>query len=466
MNLGSTPKGTVAKSLPFRRVGSLSSTAPNDSIIDFHPSGSLPFSGHFESLSGKVGTNPTAMSTIAMADANRMYAACYRRGGEAIGAGTRVLTTDDNGATYTETNTLDDLGLVTATPAEYMVIVHPTPFYGVFLHMNAVNTGSANTMRVAYWNGTWTETLDVAGLELEDGTHDGTRSLQKSGTVRISKYWATKMTPGTFGGVTGYALRIGFVTAALDSGCSLTAAHAISDYSHYIEIPHAEQVEYAFGTLDGGTTLTASHGVGAVDLDGATADTDYMLVGSSQPFMGVGVNMDGSNVNSEASTLLTVNYWGGSTTGWTGGLLVSGGAMTDGTANTVSFDQDGLVLWDPGICSLMQKTTIGGITAYWVQFMWDVTLSASTATASLYTVRAEGVRYPHYFHKYERTRTGRDVLVDATARLRHSDSVSMRAVQIDTCDTSYAAADFDFEGLFTNHTGAERSSDPTLEVTV
>jgi len=144
-------------------------------------------------------------------------------------------------------------------------------------------------------------------------------------------------------------------------------------------------------------------------------------------------------------------------------LTVASGTLTDGTASSVSLDQDGLMLWDPAVCSLMQQTTIGGITAYWVQIMWDVTLDSSTTTSSLYTVRAENWRYPHYFTKYERTQTNREVLVDSTARFRHSDSVSMRSEQIDTVDTSYATADVDSAGLYTNHSGAERSSDPTLE---
>ena len=317
-------------------------------------------------------------------------------------------------------------------------------------------------MQVAYWDGAWQEDLDVAGLDLEDSTHDGTGSLAQDGTVRISKYWATKMTKGTFGTVTGYALRVGFVTAALDSATSLTASYVVGDHSHYIELPYQEQAEYAMVTLDAGTSFTASHGVGALTLNSLTAGDDYVLVGSKQPFMGVAVNV--GNTNGTSSTLMTVDYWGGSTTGWTGGMTVAGGTLLDGTDGTESMDQDGLVLWDPGVCSLMQQTTINGITAYWVQLVWDQALDSSCTTVSLYTIRAEGVRYPHYFTQHSRTKGTKRAQIDASAACADTDTLSLRAVQIATCDTSFNTADYDFEGLYTNHSGL-RPARPGLETT-
>ncbi|MDP2662624.1 MAG: hypothetical protein Q8R28_18050 [Dehalococcoidia bacterium] len=145
-----------------------------------------------------------------------------------------------------------------------------------------------------------------------------------------------------------------------------------------------------------------------------SADELYLFPATPQRIRGFYVNVDGSNVNANASTM-TVNYWNG--TAW------ADTSATDGTASGgATLAQDGEVLWTLPSDEAVHTTGVNGIKGYIYQIVVSATLSADTAIEELILLH-QNVNYDYLqpgVSTYNADRSGGFVLLvdagTATAR--------------------------------------------------
>lgn len=100
---------------------------------------------------------------------------------------------------------------------------------------------------------------------------------------------------------------------------------------------------------------------------GTLADQDYILIGYSEKFKGISLEIDPTNKNSNAANA-AVHYWNGA---WTA-LTIQDGTKTHNT----TLAHDGEIQWATKPED-WQQSTINGITAYWVRFSVSNALSAN-----------------------------------------------------------------------------------------
>ena len=112
------------------------------------------------------------------------------------------------------------------TTSDFLYVCVTDVISGVRVTIGNTNTGSANTLKGEYWNGSWTN------LSVTDNTSDATRTLNASATVTwtaptdwLAKGFQSLDTDiaNTDRPVTnGFWLRFSVVTASLDSSTSIT----------------------------------------------------------------------------------------------------------------------------------------------------------------------------------------------------------------------------------------------------
>jgi hypothetical protein len=131
------------------------------------------------------------------------------------------------------------------------------------------------------------------------------------------------------------------------------------------------------------------------DLDAATAAVDYVVIGLSQRWNGLHIDMDASEVNAEASALI-VEYWNGSA--W---VAVTG--LIDGTAaGGATLAADGLISWDQILPSRWPATVKpvatmnAATTSHWLRLRFSATL---TTTVSINDIDA--AKIPNHIYWYE-----------------------------------------------------------------
>ena len=130
-------------------------------------------------------------------------------------------------------------------------------------------------------------------------------------------------------------------------------------------------------------TEVTGAGTAPVALDTA-ANGDYLYVGFSDVFGGVLVDMDGANVNANAS-VLTAEYWTGAA--W------AALTITDGTANAgATLKQDGAITWLVPT-NWAQRTITGLGTKHWVRISVSAALTAGTAIDNADAIRIPGHLY-------------------------------------------------------------------------
>ena len=137
-----------------------------------------------------------------------------------------------------------------------------------------------------------------------------------------------------------------------------------------------------------------------------SSDAIYLFPDYPLRIRGFYVNVDGSNVNANAS-VMTLSYWNGA---WTDS------SDTDGTASGgATFAQDGEVLWTLPSDEVMH--TINGIAGYVYRITVSATLSANTAIEEIILLH-ENINYEYLqpgVHTYNADRSGGFVaLVDAS----------------------------------------------------
>lgn len=128
-----------------------------------------------------------------------------------------------------------------------------------------------------------------------------------------------------------------------------------------------------------------------VTLSGLAAGR-YLYVGSAVPFRGVNIDVD--STNSTGSTALTVRYWSG---------LWTDLSDSDGTASSVSLDQDGSVTWTvpsalPWRAASLARISVelgNGIadkfawrdeTMYWTRWEWSHAMDASVTLNAMLAI--------------------------------------------------------------------------------
>jgi len=415
------------------------------------------FPGVVEAAGISLDAIPSAQSG-ALSDTSRLALKAYRRGGELLGNPTIwSLVTDDAGDTFTSADggaaVLD--GMDTEENGGYWLIGSDHKFWGVYLNgLTADPNGTTATLQVDVYTGSgWTGDYDVAGGDLEDNTDSSGATLALNGSLVLSRRSMEKMGKGTFNGNTGYWWRVS-VSDAIDVSVSTTDADIISDQGTRMTYAYSEWPLYSFKTTDDGVTYTeydnGKLALGSLDV---VANGDWAVLMHDRPF--AGFYWDSGSGNGQGTAALEVSYRTGGA--WSTALTTDAGDLTDGTFSTRTLAQDGAVLFDPSICSLMEQDTINSTYGYAVRISTDTLFDDTSVTAAgVYVISVPCMEYLHKLPGNNSMFTGPSAYpVPVTdGILTCVDTISCRSVQANTTVVGYQV---DFK--YRNDSTAQRSSD-------
>jgi hypothetical protein len=250
------------------------------------------------------------------------------------------------------------------------------PLSGFKEYIKTANT-TAGTRRVEVWNGaSWvsvTSLVDgtaVAGVPAKQTgtiTFDDTASVAKLRLIEgVMLYWYRVSISDMDNNVEVYHItprsKFQAITDIWDG-----ILRTILSYQHHVGTSYYDFTtnvgEPGYSSLDEGTY---------VDISGFLT-TSEVIIGVEDRSAGLNIDMVGSNVNTTANTIASVDYWNGSA--WT-----TVGTIQDGTSeNGKSLAKSGIISWNPPSQALEFKTEIvRGVPLYHYRLKFSQNISANT----------------------------------------------------------------------------------------
>lgn len=241
------------------------------------------------------------------------------------------------------------------TTITYAYIGSTRPLQGVKFYVKTANTTAA-TVSGSYWDGTsWASLASVS-----DGTASGGASLAQTGSITFTSTVSTAKTKILYETLAYWYL---FAWDSLDQNTEVYYVTLDAPIQDIVDIwDGVKRQTFAYFTYVGTTytdyifnvmndTYTDADPTTYAEIDSLAA-ASYQVIGFSEQMTGISFKFVTTHVNSTANTIATVSYWNGAS--WT-----SVGTIDDGTKGTSeSFNQTGIITWNPPALGTEQTTTI------------------------------------------------------------------------------------------------------------
>jgi len=269
----------------------------------------------------------------------------------------------------------------TTTSVAHVKVGSTRPLKGIRLTPETENTATA-----AVTGTTWTGSAWSALTIISDGTSTGGMTLAKEGTIAFAS------TDGTSKPVyqEGYFLYWYWLTfTGIDSAVTISYATVDAPFQGIKDIWDGVYRGcaslYKYTTLRTDNTLNvyeetydSTDAATYSDISSLPAGTQYLEIGFTEQMAAILFDVAPGYVNTTANTLVSIDYWNGST-------YVSIGTITDGTAEGgVSLAKTGVMSWTNAALTSERKMAIaGGYPLYYYRVKWD---QAMDATVRIYYV--------------------------------------------------------------------------------
>lgn len=281
-------------------------------------------------------------------------------------------------------------------------LASPLPLRGIGFYLGTVNSGTAATPYVHYWNGA--AFTQVTGLDIKNAAGSSLGVADAWGaayekwafddTVSVAKlynkddkiaYWYKVTAVGDLNPVTIYK-------TALDASMQQIQDiwdgiyHPVAVFAAY-DNTYLIYNDYSANVFE--DSVDAANSATFAKLGGFLFSDDYLYVGSIQQLRGIKIGLQGGFENRTKCTMV-VEYWDGAT--W---QVV---AATDNTrVGDISFARSSSVTWEPPTRTNEFKTTVSGMTG-----KYEITHKDRPALPGENPNRAQQNSYNYRLDKYNK----------------------------------------------------------------
>lgn len=241
-----------------------------------------------------------------------------------------------------------------ATPTTTVRLASPMPLQGIKFYVKVANATAA-VADISVWTGTWSavtnmvDNTSVSGKALAQTgiiTFNSTVSVAKISILyNIAAYWYTITWTGLDQDVEIYHVSVDVPMQPIkDIWDGFTRQlYAFFEYSS------STYTDATFNVINDAYINADVTTYNELD---SLATSGFIVAGFLEPQMGLKIHLVPKHVNTTAATTATVSYWSGAA--W-----ATVGTISDGTRNnSISFNQNGLITWQPIAQGGEQTTTI------------------------------------------------------------------------------------------------------------